>query len=55
MNWSNLMINSSILHFIFTSPRSIWLRERGDVGTITVKHSKRNKDVRVCNICDDVR
>ena len=47
--------NSSILHSILTPPCLIWLSERGCVGTIAVKHSERNKHVRVCNICDEVR
>ena len=49
------MINSFILLFFLTPPRSKWLRERGCVGTIARKHRERNKHVRACNICDEVR
>ena len=47
--------NSSILHSILTPHRSIRLRERGCKGTIAVNHSERDKHVRVCNRCDEVR
>ena len=45
----------TVLHSNIIPHRSIWLHERGCVGTIAVKHSEQNKHVRVCNICDEVR
>ena len=50
-----LVRNSSILHLILTPHRLICLRERRCVETIVVKHSERNKHVRVCDIFDEVR